>query len=108
MYGRAPLALTLSAMAEVDERLRDTQTTRDHLLSIKRRAQKEIEALEVVQRVEEAKATLTKLKAGIGNGKKEEDQTARQQIFRLEGYITQYSKQAERAIITAGQVGETR
>ena len=101
MYGKAPLDLALNAMAEVEERLQHARTTREHLLSIKQRAQKELEALEVVQRVEEAKASLAKLKARIGNDE-EGEQKAQQQIRRLEEYITQYSKQAERAIITMG------
>ena len=107
MYGRAPLDLALNAMGEVEERLRHAQTTREHLLSIQQRAQKELEALEVVQRVEEAKASLSKLKARIGNDE-EGDQKAQQQIRRLEEYITEYSKQAERAIITMAQGGEAR
>ena len=107
MYGRVSLDLALNAMGEVEERLRHAQTNREHLLSIRQRAQKELEALEVVQRVEEARASLSKLKAMMSVDQNGETNT-NQQIRRLEEYITQYSKQAERAIITTAEGGRTR
>ena len=107
MYGRVSLDLALNAMGEVEERLRHAQTNREHLLAIRQRAQKELEALEVVQRVEEARASLSKLKAMMSVDQDGETNT-HQQIRRLEEYITQYSKQAERAIITMAEGGRTR
>lgn len=105
MYGRAPLDTALNAMAEIEERLGHAQITSRHLLSIKQRAQDELEALEVVQRVEEARASLAELKAQISAGG-DADQETEEQIRRLEEYIAQYSRQAERAIITTGRGDE--
>ena len=97
MYGRAPLNLALGSMAEIEERLRHSQTQRRHLLNIMEEARMELEALVLVQRIESAREKLANLKKQI-SGDMDEDTQA--QIIRLEGYIAQYSKQAERAITT--------
>ena len=97
MYGRAPLNLALGSMAEIEERLRHSQTQRRHLLNIMEQARMELEALVLVQRIESAREKLVNLKKQI-SGDMDEDTQA--QIIRLEGYIAQYSKQAERAITT--------
>ena len=65
----------------------------------------ELEALEVVQRVEEARANLAQLRSQGSGDTLDEDTQA--QILQLEEYIAQYSKQAERAI-TAGSGGQSR
>ena len=107
IYGRVSLDMSLSAMAEIEERLESAKTSRRHLLSIKARAQQELEALEVVQRVEEAKGRLSQLKSQeIQNGNSDDGTTS--EIRQLEDYITQYSKQAERSIITMSRVREER
>ncbi|MBM3924661.1 MAG: hypothetical protein FJ320_01530 [SAR202 cluster bacterium] len=90
--------MALNAMAEVEERLNHAKTMKRHLTSIKERSQRELEALEVVQRVEEAKISLAQLRTLINSGGQASRQ-ASAQIQELEAYITQYSKQAERAII---------
>ncbi len=106
IYGRNPLDASLSAMAEVEERLHHAQAMRHHLQAIKQRAQEELEALELLQKVEEAKDALEKLKERLVGGANSDDQAAAE-IRRLEEYIAQYSKQAERAI-TAGHGEEKR
>ena len=55
MYGRAPLNLALGSMAEIEERLRHSQTQRRHLLNIMEQARMELEALVLVQRIESAR-----------------------------------------------------
>ncbi len=97
MYGRASLNLALGSMAEIEERLRHSQTQRRHLLNIMEQARMELEALVLVQRIESAREKLANLKKQI-SGDMDEDTQA--QIIRLEAYIAQYSKQAERAITT--------
>ncbi len=97
MYGRISLDLALGSMQEIEERLEDTQTKRGHLLSIKDRAEAELEALELVQRIEAARARLAQLRGRLGGGPDKDTQT---QITRLEEYIMRYSKQAERNITT--------
>ena len=97
-YGGVPLDLGLNAMSEVEERLNHVRTKKRHLVSIKEQAQRELEALEVVQRVEDAKLSIAQLRARI-NAEGLASQQAWEQIQRLEAYITEYSKQAERSII---------
>ena len=106
MYGKAGLDRALSAMSEIDERLEHIKTALRHFPSIKERTSKELEALELVQWVEEAKTVLTRLKALKDEGG--EDFKSEDQIRQLEEYVAQYSKQTERAIITAGGGGEVR
>ena len=55
--------------------------------------------------MEEARASLAELKAQISAGG-DADQETEEQIRRLEEYIAQYSRQAERAIITTGRGDE--
>jgi hypothetical protein len=97
MYGRAPLNLALGSMAEIEERLRHSQTQRRHLLNIMEQARLELEALVLVQRIEAARVQLVQLKRQLGE---EMDENTQADITRLETYIAQYSKQAERAITT--------
>lgn len=98
MYGRASLNLALGSMSEIEERLQHSRTQRRHLLTIMEQARMELEALVLVQRIESARRRLVQLKNRL-NGDADED--AQGEIIRLETYIAQYSKQAERAI-TAG------
>ena len=95
MYGRAPLNLALGSMAEIEERLLHSRTQRRHLLTIMEQARLELEALVLVQRIESARKQLAQLRMQLSNGT---DKDAQTEIIRLETYIAQYSKQAERAI----------
>ena len=97
MYGRAPLSLALGSMAEIEERLHHSQTQRRHLLNIMEQARLELQALELVQRIESARKQLAQLRRQLSNGTGDDTQS---EILRLETYIAQYSKQAERAITT--------
>ena len=97
MYGRAPLYLALGSMAEIEERLRHSETERRHLMTIMEEARLELEALILVQRIESARAKLMQLRQQLNSGADEE---AKSEIVRLESYIAQSSKQAERAITT--------
>ena len=97
MYGRAPLNLALGSMAEIEERLRHSQTQRRHLLNIMEQARMELEALVLVQRIESAREKLAQLKKQMSG---DMDEDTQDQIIRLETYIAEYSKQAERAITT--------
>ena len=98
MYGRAPLNLALGSMSEIEERLDHSRTQRRHLLTIMEQARLELEALVLVQRIESARRRLVQLRKQLRD---DADGDARSEIVRLETYIAQYSKQAERAI-TAG------
>ncbi len=95
MYGRAPLNLALGSMAEIEERLDHSRTQRRHLLTIMEQARLELEALVLVKRIESARKQLSRLRNRLVEGA---DEDAQSEIVRLETYIAQYSKQAERAI----------
>ena len=95
MYGRAPLNLALGSMAEIEERLLHSRTQRRHLLTIMEQARLELEALVLVQRIESARKQLAQLRRQLVD---DTNGDAQSEIVRLETYIAQYSKQAERAI----------
>ena len=96
IYGRTPLDVALSAMGEIQERLDHTVATRRHLLAIKQRTSDELAALELTRRVEEAKGALRDLKSQPPAGTPSEDIAA--EIRRLDEFIAEYSKRAERSI----------
>ena len=96
IYSRTTLDAALSAMSEIQERLDHALMTRQHMEAIKRRASGELTALELTQRVEEAKDALAELKSRYGSDPQKEDAVA--EMRRLEGFIAEYSKKAERTI----------
>ena len=104
-HGRTTIDMTLSAMAEVQERLDHAQGVRQHLLSIKQEVTNELLALELTQQVEEAKEALQDLKARAGSSAKVAEDLAAE-MRRLEEFIAEYSKRAERAITSGLQEGE--
>jgi chromosome segregation ATPase len=104
MYGRTTLDMVLSSMAEIQERLNYTQVTKQHLLAIKQRATDELSALELTRKVEEAKEALKDLKSG-SDGAANVDEGVVAEMRRLEEFIAEYSKQAERAITSSFQEG---
>ena len=105
IYGRTTLDAALSAMAEIEERLNHTQTQRQHLIAIRQRAADELSALELTRQVEEAKETLRDLKAREASADHmDEDVSA--EVRRLEEFIAEYSKRAERSITSGFQEGE--
>ena len=97
IYGRAPLDLSLAAMGEVEERLADARANHKRLLSIRKRAEEELKALEVTRQVEDAKAALRALRQQVMVSG-EADEGADVEMRRLEQFIAEYSKVAERAI----------
>ena len=105
IYGGTTLDIALSAMAEIQERLDHSQLARQHLLAIKQKAADELAALELTQQVEEAKDTLKDLKARAASAAQIEEGVAAE-IRRLEGFIAEYSKRAERAITASFQEGD--
>ena len=97
IYGRTTLDSSLSAMAEIEEWLNHARTERQHLAAIRQEATDELSALELTQQVEEAKETLRDLKEREGSADHvDEDISA--EVRRLEEFIAEYSKRAERAI----------
>ena len=91
-----PLEATLSAMDEIQERLDGIESTRNHLASIKARAEAELEALELTDRVEQAKTQLAFLKTRESSGEVNDEE--RQETRELERFIQEASTRAGEAI----------
>ena len=97
VYGQPSLELSLPAMGEIEERLEDAVANRRRLLAIKDTAIQELEALQLLKRVDEARSKLASLKKnGLFGASSGEE--AQEQIRQLEGFIAANSRQAEQAI----------
>ena len=93
VYGEASLDLSLAAMGEIEERLDDAVANRRRLRSVKDAATQELEALQLLKRVDEARTQLATLQNGTGVGDDVDSE-----IRQLEGFIAANSRQAEQAI----------
>ena len=102
IYGRTTLDLALSAMAEIQERLDHAKLTRQHLLAIVQKATDELRALELTQQIEEAKCALEELIAQAQPAGQTDEKVAAE-VRRLEEFIAEHSKQAERDITSSFQ-----
>ena len=96
VYGQTSLELSLTAMGEIEERLDDAAANRRRLLAIKDTATQELEALQLLKRVDEARSKLAGLKNGAPAGPNGED--VETEIRQLEAFIAANSRQAEQAI----------
>ena len=94
VYGRTSLNSSPTAMGEIEERLEDAVANRRRLLEIKKTATQELEALELLKRVDEARSQLADLmKNGAPAG-----EDVQSEVRRLEEFIAANSRQAEQAI----------
>ncbi|MCI0829679.1 MAG: hypothetical protein J4N67_06040 [Chloroflexi bacterium] len=93
VYGETSLDLSLTAMGEIEERLDDAVANRRRLQAIKDTATQELEALQLLKRVDEARTQLATLQNGTGVGDDVDSE-----IRKLEGFIAANSRQAEQAI----------
>ena len=96
VYGRMGLELALAAMGEVEERLSDAENTRRRLLAIKKTASDELEALQLIKQVDEAKKSLSDLRRKVRESGSDPETAA--EIQQLERFIAAHSKRAEQAI----------
>ena len=94
VYGQASLELSLAAMGEIEERLDDAVANRRRLLAIKDTATQELEALQLLKRVDEARSKLASLKQDAPSG----GEDVQAEIRQLEDFIAANSRQAEQAI----------
>ena len=94
VYGQASLELSLAALGEIEERLDDAVANRRRLLAIKDTAIQELEALQLLKRVDEARSKLASLKRDGQLG----GEDVRVEIRNLEDFIAANSRQAEQAI----------
>ena len=94
VYGQTSLDASLTAMGEIEERLEDALANRRRLLEIKKTASQELEALQLLKRVDEARTRLADLKENA----KPDETDAQPEIRRLEEFIAASSREAEQAI----------
>ena len=94
VYGQGTLELSLAAMGEIEERLDDAIANRRRLLAIKDTATQELEALQLLKRVDEARSKLASLKQNGASGTEDVET----EIRLLENFIAANSRQAEQAI----------
>jgi hypothetical protein len=104
IYGMTGLDASLTAMGEIEERLADAVASRRRLLAIKRTATEELEALELVKRVDDARRSLQDLRQRMHDSG--EDQAVLAEAHRLEQFIAENSKRAEWAITASSQERE--
>ena len=101
VYGTISLDASLAAMGEIEERLNDAIATHRWLLEFKKTAIYELEALQLVGQVDEARRSLSSLRQqNLLSGETEESAV---EILRLEKFIAEYSKRAELAITDSYQ-----
>ena len=101
VYGTISLDASLAAMGEIEERLNDAIATHRWLLEFKKTAIYELEALQLVGQVDEARRSLSFLRQqNLLSGETEESAA---EILRLEKFIAEYSKRAELAITDSYQ-----
>ena len=96
-YGHTSLDLSLTAMGEIEERLEDSIANLRRLKAIKDTVTQELEALQLLKRVDEARSKLASIKKnGLLTAAFGED--VLEEIRDLEGFIAANSRQAEHAI----------
>ena len=101
VYGQVSLDASLAALGEIEERLADAVANRRRLLAIKKTCEEEMEALELVKRVAEARRALADLRKGLRPPGSDDDTAA--EMNRLEQFIAEHSKRAEWAITASYQ-----
>jgi len=101
LYGQTSLDASVSAMGEIEERLEEAVAVRRRVLEFKKSALEELQALELIKQVDEARQSLEILRRRARipgqDGQTEGGETIAE-IRRLESFIADYSKQAEQAI----------
>lgn len=101
IHGSTGLDASISAMGEIEERLADAVAARRRVLEFKKSALDELQALELIKQVDEARRSLQSLRQSVrpsGQDDETEGGEAIAEIRRLESFIADYSKRAEQAI----------
>jgi hypothetical protein len=92
LYGDSSLDSVLAMLADVDERLTHVDATSRSVASIRKRAENELESLQLTKSIEEAKVLLHELQA------KQADPESQAEIARLRSLINEASEQAAKNI----------
>jgi hypothetical protein len=88
-------------MADIAERLRDTETTIEHLAAIRHKTETELESLQLTKGVEQAKAELANLqrrKADAEQAASPPPTELSDEIQRLQNLINEASDRAARSL----------
>ena len=101
VYGQVSLDASVAAMGEIEERLADAMANRRRVLAIKKTCEEELEALELVKRVDEARRALADLSTRVRTSGTDDDTAA--EMHRLEQFIAEHSRRAEWAITASYQ-----
>ena len=101
VHGGSSLDAALSVMGEIQERLDGVDARRGHLAAIKERALRELQALQLTDRIEHAKAELAALKKRSRTGGGSDKEAGR--IGELERFVQEASIRAAESI-----TGETK
>lgn len=101
LYSDTSLDTSLGLMADIAERLRDTETTLEHLAAIRHKTETELESLQLTKGVEQAKAELANLqrrKADAEQAASPPPTELSDEIQRLQNLINEASDRAARSL----------
>ena len=96
-HGKNSLDATIGIMEEIQERLDNVEMKQRHLIAIKKRAEDELGALDLTDKIEKAKAELASLKERQGSDENGEE-VEPGEIEQLERFIEEASIRAGEAI----------
>lgn len=109
MYGDSSLDSVLSMLGDVQERLSHLEATAQSLTAIRRRAEYELESLQLTKGIEEAKALLQDLRARQAQSVDSADALSpaeiQAEIARLQALINEASERAAQNIERAARRG---
>jgi hypothetical protein len=92
LYGDSSLDSVLSMLADIDERLSHVEATSRSVAAIRKRAENELESLQLTKSIEEAKVLLHELQA------KQANPESQAEIARLRALINEASERAAKSI----------
>jgi hypothetical protein len=99
LYSETSLETSLGLMGDIAERLRQTESTLEHLAMVRRKAQSELESLQLTRGVEQAKAQLAALqRRQTEEGGVPASTEVADEIRRLQNLINEASERAARSI----------
>ena len=94
IQGGNPVETTLNMMGEIQERLDKVETMQKHLSSMKRQAERELQALIITGKIEEAKRELASMRKSHASS----EDVEQERIAELELFIEEESARAGEAI----------
>jgi hypothetical protein len=99
IYGDSTVDSVLTMLADVEERLSHVEATARSLTLIRKRAESELESLQLTKGIEEAKVLLLQLKAGtVENAEALSPAQIQAEIARLQALINEASERAAKSI----------